>query len=598
MKSQAKLATPLLLVAPAIAGGLGNDWIEFDRQNNRLDADPGLVLNDTQEKDFATGDLNNDGWIDLVVVRKQPFTSAGKDTNVLLMNENGDLVDRTAQFASASDVNGDNGFLTPTNDRDVAIADVNGDGWLDVITATTLSSGDPKHISHPRVYINLGMQGSTWLGLEHQDARFPQLQLGNGQNSWPRFCAVAAGDVTGDGFADLYFADYDSGGSGGGDMNDRLLINDGNGFFTDDSSSRMSDLMLNSNFGASAEIVDMNGDGANDVVKDSGLTAFVRINYNNASNEGFFNLTDVPFDAAPYFTATGDLNQDGKLDLAIADDGADRFLLNEGNDALGRVEFGAAQTFDFASGGDDGFGGNVIIEDLDNDGWNEVLITDVDVDISGCSRRTHIYHNLGGQIGGDVTLFEEAESNGSGGWKGVVGMTSSRLSGTHDIAVFDLDNDGDNDMVFGRCSGTDVWINLLDPANPIGTNYCNTAANSAGAGALIAAEGSTSVSVGNVTLSATGLPPTQPGIFFFGPNQTQNAFGDGFLCVGGSITRIEPAAFSNAGGETSLSLDFGATYANPITAGASLNFQFWYRDPSAGGAGFNLSDGTEITFQP
>ena len=30
-----------------------------------------------------------------------------------------------------------------------------------------------------------------------------------------------------------------------------------------------------------------------------------------------------------------------------------------------------------------------------------------------------------------------------------------------------------------------------------------------------------------------------------------------------------------------------------IQAGDTWNFQFWYRDPAAGGAGFNLSDGLE-----
>ena len=79
---------------------------------------------DQAEKDYAWGDLDRDGDIDLVVVRKQPWTTTGRRANMLLMNENGVLTDRTAEYASASDVVGDQGFLTPTNDRDVVIADV------------------------------------------------------------------------------------------------------------------------------------------------------------------------------------------------------------------------------------------------------------------------------------------------------------------------------------------------------------------------------------------------------------------------------------------------------------------------------------------
>ena len=36
-------------------------------------------------------------------------------------------------YAAASDVPGDSGFLTPTNDRDVVIVDVDQDGLIDVV---------------------------------------------------------------------------------------------------------------------------------------------------------------------------------------------------------------------------------------------------------------------------------------------------------------------------------------------------------------------------------------------------------------------------------------------------------------------------------
>jgi hypothetical protein len=33
-----------------------------------------------------------------------------------------------------------------------------------------------------------------------------------------------------------------------------------------------------------------------------------------------------------------------------------------------------------------------------------------------------------------------------------------------------------------------------------------------------------------------------------------------------------------------------------ILAGTMMNFQFWYRDKPGGGAGYNLSDGLNVTF--
>ena len=76
-------------------------WVEYQNQTaTRLVSDPLLGVNDPEEKDYAWGDVNKDGWIDLVVVRKEPFTSPGRRPNVLFMNENGVLTDRTAQYAS------------------------------------------------------------------------------------------------------------------------------------------------------------------------------------------------------------------------------------------------------------------------------------------------------------------------------------------------------------------------------------------------------------------------------------------------------------------------------------------------------------------
>ncbi len=116
-------------------------------------------------------------------------------------------------------------------------------------------------------------------------------------------------------------------------------------------------------------------------------------------------------------------------------------------------------TYAFAAGAgtDDGFASNSVIADLDLDGWNDVLIADVDVDIPPCGggRRLHIYHNLGNPP--SVTLRQE---NDGGAWRPI---------GTHDVAVFDVNGDGYPDLVIGTCSGTQVWIN--DPPAALAFDY-------------------------------------------------------------------------------------------------------------------------------
>ncbi len=454
----------LALANSASAQGFNNQWASFSPAPN--EGDFSSTSSSNIEVDFAWADLDGDGWTDLVSVRKQPFTSTGKRTNQLFMNEGGILRDRSTEYASATDVPGDQGFDTPTNDRDVFIADFNLDGELDFVTATTLSDSDPKHVGHPRVYMNQGSTAGAWNGMLFEASRVPQLfHFGNGSARNPRFCSVAAGDLTGDGYPDMYFGDYDSGASSSSsnDLNDRLFINDGSAFFADESQSRMTTNMLKSAFGMASEIHDMNGDGANDIIKDTALNApqYIAIVYNSPTNPGQFTGIDDFHQFAPYHVEIGDLNNDGRLDMISSDDSVDRWRLNEGNDAFGRVKWSGANTYGFLSGGDDGFGSNALMADVDGDGFLDTFHTDVDVDIPGSGRYMHIYHNRSTNSS-NTELVEERAQSGNG-WRGVVGITRNNLTDTHDVAVFDLDNDGDNDILIGRASGADVWLNDLDP---------------------------------------------------------------------------------------------------------------------------------------
>ncbi len=467
---QAQFFLTLGAVAACTSAASAQHWVNFvDETNIRLQAAPEVVLNNVDEKDYAFGDLDADGDIDLVCVMKQPFTSPGKRRNVLLMNEgiaqghpiNGVLVDRTNARCPQ--------FLDLTNDRDVVFVDVNGDGWLDVVTATTLSgvplgtNGD-KHNSHPRIYINKGQSNgqppplsSTWLGLEFDDDNRVPLQP-----TEPRFCAVSAGDIDNDGDMDLYFGDYQQGGFRTSDLDDRLWINDGNGYFSDESTARMTFTMRESSFAMATAIADMNNDGFLDIIKDDALNApqGVSISYNNPANPGFFNVYDVPHNHQPYHVVVGNLNNDGLLDMVMADDGQDRYRLATG--IVGGKTTYSDNVFTYSGPGafDDGFGSDAYIADLDNDGWNDAVICDVDVDISGndgCSdgRRMHVYHNLGGSPGGFVNMQEQVI-----GGQAVGGINNSQLVGMHDVAIFDINGDGWLDMVCGTCQGTTIWMNV------------------------------------------------------------------------------------------------------------------------------------------
>jgi len=127
----------------------------------------------------------------------------------------------------------------------------------------------------------------------------------------------------------------------------------------------------------------------------------------------------------------------------------------------------------------------------------------------------------------------------------------------------------------------------------LGDNYCVANPNSTGFPALISASGSASIADNDVTLRSSPVP-NQPFIFFFGPNQIQVPFGNGFLCTGGGLTRILPPGL--ASGQIAIrAVDLPSV---GITVAGAKNFQCWYRDPAAGGAFFNTSDGLHVIFVP
>ena len=152
-----------------------------------------------------------------------------------------------------------------------------------------------------------------------------------------------------------------------------------------------------------------------------------------------------------------------------------------------------------------------------------------------------------------------------------------------------------NGVVIGsdRESGLFVWrVGELCTAG----NYCTANQNSSGLAANIGYSGSLDIPTNDFGLFADSAPPGQFGIFFYGQNQVQLPFGNGFRCVGGGLTRL-PLTQTDAFGIATQAIDFNnLPNGGELNPGDQTNFQFWFRDPMGGGSRFNTSDALHVQF--
>ena len=117
------------------------------------------------------------------------------------------------------------------------------------------------------------------------------------------------------------------------------------------------------------------------------------------------------------------------------------------------------------------------------------------------------------------------------------------------------------------------------------------------AGTTVIWVGTVSVSSDDFRFFVGGVPADEFGLWFYGDAPSNQPVGNGTLCVGGTLYRYAPVQ-SDFLGTLSFSLDL-STPPDPmgqVLPGSTWYFQYWYRDPAAGGANFNFSDAVAITF--
>jgi len=522
----------------------------------------------------GAGDVDGDGVPDVIVGAHEPsppdtdpgyarvFSGAGGDV----------LLDLVGTEAGAW-------FGVSVSDY----ADVNADGHADVLVGSP--SRDSTGVDAGRAYVLSGLNGAELMRIDGDDA-----------GDFLGRAVSGAGDVDGDGQPDFVVGAPGDDDNGAGSGSARVYSAGGALIHRFDGDA------AGDGFGYSVSGAgDVNGDGFADVIVGArqypGGNGYARV-FSGADGTELFTMLGVePDDQFGHSVSdAGDVNGDGFADVVVGAPGADPL-------DKGFAEPGSVTVFAGPDGAvlhliggilDDAFGTSVTgLGDVDGDGFDDFASGTRHDELVLHTGSADLFSGLTGEL--IYKVFGDGEDNFFGA--AVSGLGDVNGDGTPDFVAGAFREDAS-----GEASGRAAVFSGACLA-PI--PYCTSAPNSAGPGAVMTWFGSYAHADNALTLMVTGASVQQFGVFFYGRRTDETPFGDGFLCLDPDpigVFRLSPPVMTDGGGGAVRLLDLTEPPANGgdghIGPSSEWHFQFWYRDPAAGGSGFNLSNGLSVTFCP
>ena len=420
-------------------------------------ADKALII-DTNGSGVGLIDYDNDGWLDIYMVNGSTFNALdGKEPppHAALFHNNHD--------GTFTDVAAKAGV---TNDRwgfGVAIGDYDNDGWPDIFV-TNYGKNRLYHNNHDGTFTDVAEKatltlgnwsaGATW-GDYDGDGRLDLFVTGYvhfDRNNLPYAHTAAASNNT----CEYRGVPVMCGPRGLQSEPDHLFHNNGDGTFTDVTAKAGVADPQNHYYGLTPVFVDANNDGKVDlaVANDSTLS-YLYLNHGDGTFEDVsltsgFALNADGREVAAMGIAIGDYLNNGLLDFAISDFSDESKLLfhDEGAANFSEVSLRAGlgkRSMSFLSWGT-GF------LDYDNDGWLDLMF------ING-----HIYpiadkEDWGSSYAQRVLLFRNLRNGNFEEVPPVTGTGLAALTSGRGAAFGDLFNNGKIDVVISPIDGPPLLL--------------------------------------------------------------------------------------------------------------------------------------------
>src|SRR5579863_9346799 len=420
---------------------------------------------ETPGSGVALLDYDNDGWLDIYLVNGSTFPALkGKEAapRAMLFHNNHD--------GTFTDVTDKAGVANERWGFGAVVGDYDNDGWPDIYVSN-FGKNRLYHNNHDGTFTDVAEKagvalggwstGATW-GDYNRDGRLDLFVPGYVKfdvNHQP----IAGTNGVPSGFCKYRGEDVMCGPRGLPGEGDHLFHNNGDGTFTDVSvKAGVSD--SKGYYGFASVFVDVNDDGWLDLaVANDSVPRYLYLNkhdgtFQDVSYISGFALNDEGREQAAMGIAVGDYNRDGRVDFCITNfsDDYDTLYRNEGDASFSDVSFAAGianVTIPFL-----GWGTGFL--DYDNDGFLDIFFANghvypgVDQQDWGTTwaQRPLLFRNLNG------TKFSEVAPATDSGLAEVVPARGA--------AFGDLFNDGHIDVVLNVMDSTPVLLrNVVKNSN-------------------------------------------------------------------------------------------------------------------------------------